>query len=99
MFAFVARSGQFLARCLTFGPMNGPEDFCYVIDRFYSPGTRSKKRYCSEWVAYVDDLTIRTGRVLDGLWLSDADHAARVRDVARRATRTEVHNAQEALEA
>eukprot|EP00969_Alexandrium_andersonii_P295299 13053639-Alexandrium_andersonii.AAC.1 len=40
--AILARSGQFLPRCLTFGPHNGPEDSCYVIDRFYSPGRNSK---------------------------------------------------------
>ena len=28
MLAILARSGQFLPRCLTFGPHNGPEDFC-----------------------------------------------------------------------
>jgi hypothetical protein len=99
MLAIVARSGQFLPRCLTFGPMNGPEDFCYTIDRFYSPGSRSKKRYCSEWLGYIDDLTIRTGRVLDGLWLSDAEHAARLREAAARAVHAGVQNAQEALEA
>ena len=26
--AVVARSGVYLPRCLTFGPVNGPEDFC-----------------------------------------------------------------------
>ncbi len=50
-------SGQFLPRCLTFGPMNGPEDFCYVVDRFYAPGSRSKRRFCREWLSYVDDQT------------------------------------------
>ena len=99
MLAIVARSGQFLPRCLTFGPMNGPEDLCYTIDRFYSPGSRSKKRYCTEWLGYIDDLTIRSGRVLDGLWLSDAEHAARLREAAARAVHSCSQNAQEALEA
>lgn len=31
--AIVARSGKFLPVCLTFGPVNGPDDFCYVVDR------------------------------------------------------------------
>ena len=35
MLAVLARSGQFLPICLTFGPHNGPEDFFYVIDRVY----------------------------------------------------------------
>jgi hypothetical protein len=89
MLAIVARSGQFLPRCLTFGPMSGPEEFCYVIDRFYSPGSRSKKRYCSGWLACIDDLTIRTGRVLVGLWLSDAEHAAWLQETAGRAAEAE----------
>eukprot|EP00969_Alexandrium_andersonii_P214940 9491817-Alexandrium_andersonii.AAC.1 len=40
--AILARSGQFLPRCLTFGPHDGPEDICHVIDRFYSPGRNNK---------------------------------------------------------
>jgi len=99
MLAILARSGQFLPRCLTFGPHNGPEDFCYVIDRFYSPGKRSKRRYCTEWLAYVDDLTIRTGRVHDGVWFSDQEHVDRIKQAARAAARTEPQDASEALEA
>ena len=34
--AVVARSGVYLPRRLTFGPVNGPEDFCYVVDRLFS---------------------------------------------------------------
>ena len=79
MLAIVSRSGQFLPRCLTFGPMNGPEDFCYVVDRFYAPGSRSKRRFCREWLSYVDDQTIRTGRVLDGTWMSDEEHEERLK--------------------
>ena len=49
MLAIIARSGQFLPICLTFGPVNGPEDFSYVVDRNFAPGPRAKKRYCDEW--------------------------------------------------
>ena len=28
--AVVARSGKFLPVCLTFGPVNGPDDFCFL---------------------------------------------------------------------
>ena len=66
MLAILARSGQFLLVCMTFGPQNGPEDFSYVVDRFYSPGRDAKRRYCTEWQAYVDDLTVRTGVSLTG---------------------------------
>ena len=79
MLAIMARSGQFLPRCLTFGPHNGPEDFGFVVDRVFSPGRKSKRRFCKEWLAYVDDVTIRTGRVIDGLHLTDEEAAARVR--------------------
>ena len=99
MLAIVSRSGQFLPRCLTFGPMNGPEDFCYVVDRFYAPGSRSKRRFCREWLSYVDDQTIRTGRVLDGTWMSDEEHDERLRVAARAADQSAVQSAQEALEA
>ena len=99
MLAILARSGQFLPRCLTFGPHNGPEDFCYVVDRFYSPGRRAKRRFCKEWLAYVDDLTIRTGRVLDGVHYTDAEHEARLAEAAARADLAGYQDAQEALEA
>ena len=46
--AIVARSGKYLPVGLTFGPVNGPDDFNLF------------------WVAYVADLTVRTGRVVDG---------------------------------
>ena len=58
MLAIIARSGQFLPICLTFGPVNGPEDFSYVIDRSFAPGPGAKRRFCVEWLAYVDDLTV-----------------------------------------
>ena len=32
MLAILARSGQYLPRCLTFGPHNGPEDFGFATD-------------------------------------------------------------------
>ena len=77
-------STQFLPVCPTFGPHNGPEDFSYVIDRVYSPGSRSKRRFCSEWLGYVDDLTIRTGRMVDGVEYADEE----VQDKVRRAAAT-----------
>ena len=38
MLAILARSGQYLPRCLTFGPHNGPEDFAFATDRVFAPG-------------------------------------------------------------
>ena len=46
MLAILARSGQFLPRCLTFGPHNGPEDFAFATDRVFSPGRNRKMRLC-----------------------------------------------------
>ena len=76
--ALVSRSGQFLPTCLTFGPQNGPEDFAYVVDRIYA-GKHRRMRLMKEWLPYVDDLTIRSGRVLDGVVYRDKEVTARVR--------------------
>eukprot|EP00969_Alexandrium_andersonii_P037166 1628804-Alexandrium_andersonii.AAC.1 len=32
------------------------------------------RRFCKEWLGYVDDLTARTGRALDGVWSTDAEY-------------------------
>ena len=96
MLAILARTGQFLPKCLTFGPHNGPEDFAYVVDRIYSPGRTQKRRFCKEWLAYVDDLTIRTGRVLDGVLTSDAEYTRRIRDASHNA-HAEAQTAESAL--
>ena len=77
--ALVSRGGQFLPICLTFGPQNGPGDFAYVVDRIYAPGRHRRLRLMKEWLLYVDDLTIRTGRVLDGVIHRDAEMSERVR--------------------
>ena len=97
--AIVARSGKFLPVCLTFGPVNGPDDFCYVVDRAFGPGRGRKNRYTREWVAYVDDLTIRTGRVVDGSFRTDAEHEEEVRRAMRDAPVTVGQPARDALEA
>ena len=34
--AIVARSGKYLPVGLTFGPVNGPDDFNFVVDRAFS---------------------------------------------------------------
>ena len=73
--AIVSRAGKFLPTCLTFGPVNGPDDFSYTVDRLYSAGSANERqRYGTEWLAYVDDLTVRTGRVLDGRVLTDEEY-------------------------
>jgi hypothetical protein len=92
MLAIIARCGQFLPRCLTFGPHNGPEDFGFVVDRVFSPGKKSARRFCTEWLAYVDDLTVRTGRVVDGLILTDIEYAARVRNAVKESNKNNLSN-------
>ena len=37
MLVILARSGQYLPRCLTVGPTNGPEDFAVATDRVFAP--------------------------------------------------------------
>ena len=97
--AIVARSGKFLPVCLTFGPVNGPDDFCYVVDRAYAPGRGRKMKYTREWVAYVDDLTVRTGRVVDGRYLTDDQAEEEVRRACQKAPVQAVQPAGSALEA
>ena len=46
--AVVTRSGQFLPTCLTFGPVNGPEAFAYVMDRIYARGSGRMARAASQ---------------------------------------------------
>ena len=85
MLAVVARTGKFLPVCLTFGPTNGPDDFAYVVDRVYAPGRGRRLRLGKEWLAYVDDLTVRTGRQVDGVLYRDAEYDARVKEAFHRA--------------
>ncbi|CAK9069122.1 Pro-Pol polyprotein, partial [Durusdinium trenchii] len=97
--AIVARSRKFLPVCLTFGPVNGPDDFCYVVDRAYAPGRGRKMKYTREWVACADDLTVRTGRVVDGRYLTDDQAEEEVRRACQNAPVQAVQPAGSALEA
>ena len=75
MLAILARSGQYLPVCLTFGPTNGPEDFAFATDRVYAPGRGRKMRFCTNWQIYADDITVRSGRWLYGVYHSDSERA------------------------
>jgi hypothetical protein len=79
MLAVLSRSGCWLPRCLTFGPHNGPEDFSYVVDRLFSGGGKARRRFCSTWLAYVDDITVRSGRYAGGRLYTDEEYAELVR--------------------
>ena len=89
MLAILARSGQFLPVCLPFGPTNGPDDFGYCTDRVFAPGRGRKMRLCSEWEIYADDATIRTGRMIDGVYYSESEHSERLREASRKHTKSE----------
>ena len=98
--AVVTRSGQFLPTCLTFGPVNGPEAFAYVMDRIYARGSGRRARAASEWLAYVDDHTIRSGRMIGGVAYKDSEVADSVRTaVTERAPPESCQDVAEALEA
>ena len=84
MLAILARSGQYLPVCLTFGPTNGPEDFAFATDRVYAPGRGRKMRFCTNWQIYADDITIRSGRWLNGVYHSDGEYAERLREAQRK---------------
>ena len=49
--AIVARSGKYLPIGLTLGPVNGPDDFNYAVDRAYAAGRGRRLRFTKEWVA------------------------------------------------
>ena len=42
-------------------------------------------RFCRSWQIYADDVTIRTGRVVGGVSLTDDEYEARVKDAGARA--------------
>ena len=81
--AILARSGQYLPVCLTFGPTNGPEDFAFATDRIFSPGRGRKMRFCTNWQIYADDITVRSGRWINGVYYSDSENTERVRTAAK----------------
>ena len=96
MLAVIAKTGTFLPKCLTFGPHNGPEDFAHVVDQVFSPGAKQKRRFCKEWLAYVDDVTIRTGRVVEGQFFTDDEVEEHISLASQNAS-AEAQSAQETL--
>ena len=79
MLAILARSGQYLPVCLTFGPTNGPEDFAFATDRVFAPGRGRKMRFCQNWQIYADDITVRSGKWVDGVYHSDDEYRGRLK--------------------
>ena len=97
--AIVARSGKYLPVGLTFGPVNGPDDFNFVVDRAYAPGRGRRLRFTKEWIAYVDDLTVRNGRVIDGRFYTDSEAEQAIRDACSKGSVATPQSAGAALEA
>ena len=97
--AIVARSGKYLPVGLTFGPVNGPDDFNFVVDRAYAPGRGRRLRFTKEWIAYVDDLTVRSGRVIDGRFYTDNEADQAIRDACSKGSVATPQSAGAALEA
>ena len=54
--------------------------FNFVVDRAYAPGRGRRLRFTKEWIAYVDDLTVRSGRVIDGRFYTDSEADQAIRD-------------------
>ena len=84
MLAILARSGQYLPVCLTFGPTNGPEDFAFATDRVFAPGRGRVMRFCTKWQIYADDITVRSGRWIHGVYHSDSESAERLKEAQKR---------------
>ena len=41
-------------------------------------------RSCTNWQIYADDITVRSGRWMDGVYYSDEERSQRVKDAAER---------------
>jgi hypothetical protein len=54
--AVLSAGGCWLPRGLTFGPMNGPEDFQELVFTVF------QRRLYKDWFLFVDDLSVATGR-------------------------------------
>ena len=79
--------------------MNGPDDFNFVVDRAYAPGRGRRLRFTKEWIAYVDDLTVRSGRVIDGRFYTDSEADQAIRDACSKGSVATPQSAGAALEA
>ena len=80
------------------GDGDGPDDFSYVVDRAYTPGLNRKMRFGKQCVAYVDDLTIRTGRVIGNRHLTDEEAEEEIKSACREAAVVPPQAAATALE-
>ena len=95
----MARSGKYLPVDLTFGPVNGPDDFNFVVDRAFSHGKGRRLQFMKEGAAYVDDLSVGTGRIVDGRFMTDAEAEREIRQACAKGALAVPQGAGSALEA
>ena len=60
--ALLTSAGCYLANVLQLGPWNGPEDFAYAVDRLCARSKDHQRKLAKEWLIYIDDFLVRTGR-------------------------------------
>ena len=76
-----------------------PGSISFVVDRAYAPGRGRRLRFTKEWIAYVDDLTVRSGRVIDGRFYTDNEADQAIRDACSKGSVATPQSAGAALEA
>ena len=64
---------------LQLGPCNGPFDFQYVVDDLFSLGPEHAKWFGRAWKNYLGDFAVRSGRLVGGERLTDAEYEERLR--------------------
>ena len=76
VWAVLSEIGCLLPQALQLGGANGPFDFQYVVDETFSLGSRARRRFGQQWLNYLDDFAVRSGRWVRGGPISDAAHQA-----------------------
>ena len=80
--AVLAGSGCYFPRCLTIDPANGPEDVSLVVDSIFGMGRGHARCLMRQWLPYIDDFCIRTGRWRQGTPVTDEEHDEALSKVA-----------------
>ena len=68
--AVLSESGCRLSNVLQLGPVNGPFDFSFIMDELAALSPHHKRRLGKNWINYIDDWGLRSGRWLDGRCIS-----------------------------
>ena len=67
------------------GGSNGPEDFSFAVDTLFSLGRYHERRLNNNWIIYIDDFAVRSGKWRAGCPMTDRDHAAHLRNASSQA--------------